>query len=174
MATHKPMDLVLLGDIMLGRFIDDALELDPNLDLWGDFEEIISSKKDALVVGNLECASECIHMHPCLHAAHAWHLHDAWISHSTDAQLCQCGTMDVHSYYAVTSDGSQEEAKAYTFKVKPKNAACLKWVRHVRSPANPVQLWNCSMRLFNTIPSKCAAQVHTYDDVCAWCSTHFA
>mmetsp|Transcript_22612 Transcript_22612/g.57518 ORF Transcript_22612/g.57518 Transcript_22612/m.57518 type:complete len:391 (-) Transcript_22612:103-1275(-) len=56
---HKPVDLVLLGDVMLGRFIDDGLELEPETrsdDMFTDWPEFISQKTNAIVSANLECA----------------------------------------------------------------------------------------------------------------------
>lgn len=56
---HKPFSLVLLGDVMLGRFIDDGLDLEPETRpdaMFADWIELCDAP-NAVVAANLECAS---------------------------------------------------------------------------------------------------------------------
>jgi len=63
-ASHAPLSLVMLGDVMLGRIVDECLSALPDAGLvWGDTLALLRGgmardgvEEHQLVAGNLECA----------------------------------------------------------------------------------------------------------------------
>ena len=55
------VELLLLGDLQLGRLVDDSFSFDPQRkeEVWGDWLEWVQERPDLLIAGNLECAGGC-------------------------------------------------------------------------------------------------------------------
>lgn len=60
------LSLVLVGDLMLGRCVNEALTKNGLRHVWGNFQPLLSGGlgKNQIVAGNLECASKHLSFYP--------------------------------------------------------------------------------------------------------------
>lgn len=71
----EPLALVLVGDVMLGRSVNEALTKHGLRHVWGNFQQFLNGGmgENQIVAGNLECASTHHTSHSFFQSLHFSH-----------------------------------------------------------------------------------------------------